>query len=717
MTDALASLGLMALLTSGRLNDWIAGPIVVGMLAAITLPERFLKDNRLTQFAMVTSVVLLLVQMLRLGSGTDILEAAVEFAAALQVIRVLTREGAAHDQQIILLALLHLIAGAVVGGGLAYGACFLAFLVVAPGALVLSHLRREVEGNYQQGARDRTGLPVDVPRILRSRRVVSRQLLVFTCSLSIPIFLFTALLFVLFPRVGLSLFLINPGAGTRVVGFAEEVNLGRVGTIRSDPTIVMRVFPATVPSPAPQRLGLYLAGAKFDEYDGRAWRRTQSGRQLADQVAGSFRLGFPVGQPQKNRMRIDLEPISPQVLFLPEQVLTFTLHPPDSALPDHREPGIFVDGEEIYSYEGGDGQGLRYFVQQADLMGRRPLHPVPAHRHRYLGLPPKLSDKVAALARRWAPEGLAPFEAARAIERRLRIDYTYDLSSPSGSSANPLEHFLFESKRGHCEYYSTAMAMMLRTLDIPSRNVTGFVGGTYNRFGEFYAVRQADAHSWVEALLPKRGWVRFDPTPPAGALPDAHPGAISTIREMLEALSQRWDRHVVGYDLNQQVSLWRDIVRKYRGFQPKSSSRSGATPSPKRIGLALFGVLLLGGSLYLYYRTRTKRDEDDNPPDAETVARLQAAALYQKLELVMAKRGIPRAVGIPPWRHASSIADADHPDAEEVLELTERYLTARFGGAPLDAEQQRDYLSRVRRLQSADQNHPPASAPSPLSAT
>ncbi len=104
---------------------------------------------------------------------------------ALQIIRLATRRGAAHDQQVIVLALLHLIAGTVLGGGLGYGLCFVGFLVVAPGALVLSHLRREVEGNYRQGARDRTGLPVDVPRILRSRRVVGQPFLLVTCSLAV----------------------------------------------------------------------------------------------------------------------------------------------------------------------------------------------------------------------------------------------------------------------------------------------------------------------------------------------------------------------------------------------------------------------------------------------------------------------------------------------------------------------------------------------------
>src|SRR5690606_23657166 len=102
---------------------------------------------------------------------------------------------------------------------------------------------------------------------------------------------------------------------------------------------------------------------------------------------------------------------------------------------------------------------------------------------RYLSLPPGMTERVAALARRWAGDATQPLEIAARIEEQLRTEYRYDLESPSGSTPNPLEHFLFESKRGHCEFYSTAMAVMLRTLGVPSRNVTGFIGGTSNRFG------------------------------------------------------------------------------------------------------------------------------------------------------------------------------------------------------------------------------------------
>src|SRR5262249_31060568 len=150
----------------------------------------------------------------------------------------------------------------------------------APGALVLSHLRREVEGNYRQGARDRTGLPVDVPRILRSRRVVGRGFLLSTSLLAVPIFVFTGALFILFPRVGLSLLLLNHQHSVRMVGFSDRVDLGEVGVLRQDPTIALRFEVPDIADPPP-KMTLRLRGTAFDWYNGRAWSRTierQSGR-------------------------------------------------------------------------------------------------------------------------------------------------------------------------------------------------------------------------------------------------------------------------------------------------------------------------------------------------------------------------------------------------------------------------------------------------------
>src|SRR5690606_11660022 len=194
----------------------------------------------------------------------------------------------------------------------------------APGALVLSHLRREVEGNYRQGARDRTGLPVDVPRILRSRRVVSRRFLTITCALSIPIFLFTALLFVLFPRVGLSLLLLNQNRSERMVRFSDRVDLGKVGRLRSDPTIAVRVFLKDLPEPPAPRLPLYLRGTAFDTYDGLSWSRDRS-QVSAAQYGERVWIAPPHSPLGEELMTLDLEPIKPPVVFLPSNTAAFDL--------------------------------------------------------------------------------------------------------------------------------------------------------------------------------------------------------------------------------------------------------------------------------------------------------------------------------------------------------------------------------------------------------
>src|SRR5450755_1665683 len=262
MTDSLAALGLLALVTSGELNHWLTVAIRLGMDVAVAIPESFQDRPFARRVGVVLPLALFGVQAVRLFLNANLLETAVEFAAGLQVIRLATRRGAAHDQQVIVLALLHLIAATVLGSGLAYGLCFLGFLVVAPGALVLSHLRREVEGNYRQGARDRTGLPVDVPRILRSRRVVGRGFLAATCLLSVPILVFTTALFVLFPRIGLSLLLLSHPRAGRMIGFSEHVDLGDVGVLRDDPTVALRFEVKDMPTP-PSRLTLRLRGTAF----------------------------------------------------------------------------------------------------------------------------------------------------------------------------------------------------------------------------------------------------------------------------------------------------------------------------------------------------------------------------------------------------------------------------------------------------------------------
>ena len=715
MTDALATLGVLAVVSTASLTPWTNLLLVVGLAAAIAVPDGWQSRPALRHFATIAPLTLLLVQGARLLAGRSPLDVAVEFAALLQIIRLATRRGAAHDQQIIVLALLHFVAGTVLGGSLTYGICFLGFLIVAPGALVLSHLRREVEGNYRQGARDRTGLPVDVPRILRSRRVVGRGFLGATCLLSVPILLFTTALFILFPRVGLSLLLLNHPHAGRMIGFSEHVDLGDVGVLRDDPTIALRFEVKDLPTP-PARLTLRLRGTAFDAYDGRAWQRTGRDLHAAEHgLEGSdvYPL-FRSPDPARDRViSFDLEPIDPPVVFLPPRAVALRAKPQNQILLG--EPLTIQRGaEDELRYSGSDVRGLRYDVYLAGdsevlveaLSG--------IDRARYLALPPGLPPRVVDLVHLWTDALPTPEAKARAIEERLRREYGYDLRSPSQGAPEPVDDFLFVSKRGHCEFFSTAMALMLRAVGVPSRNVTGFVGGTWNRFGHYYAVREGDAHSWVEAYIDhsnRSGWTTFDPTPPSGAQPLELPnGPYYWIRDLLEAVSQRWNTYVVNYDLHKQVRLFDEVSHGYERFRSRTGLDTGPIGRLTRAPVLVAALLALAALGYFVWRRRRRSLDGriQSPAKRLEDARAQsAAALYRALETALQVQGITRAPSTPPLRHAVELGTQRHPLATEIHALTLLYLEARFGGMPLTEPIRRDFERRVRDVRAYRAQHGP----------
>ena len=725
MTDALAALGVLAVVSTASLGPWTNAFLVVGLAISIAIPESWQGRPALRHIATIGPLLLLLAQGGRLLAGSSPLDVAVEFAAVLQIVRLATRRGAAHDQQIIVLALLHFVAGTVLGGGLTYGLCFLGFLVIAPGALVLSHLRREVEGNYRQGARDRTGLPVDVPRILRSRRVVGRGFLAATCLLSVPILLFTTTLFVLFPRVGLSLLLLNHPHAGRMIGFSERVDLGDVGVLRDDPTIALRFEVKDLPDP-PTRLTLRLRGTAFDTYDGHAWGRSQHElRAAGDGIDNAYAI-FRAPDPARDRVvSFDLEPIEPPVVFLPPRAVALRVRPQNQILLG--EPLSLQRGpEDDLRYIGSDSRGLRYDVYIAGEHEILVQALSPADRSRYLALPTNLPSRIADLAHQWTDDIPTIEGKAHAIEEHLRKDYGYDLHSPSGGKPQPVDDFLFVSRRGHCEFFSTAMAVMLRSLGIPSRNVTGFVGGTWNRFGKYYAVREGDAHSWIEAYIddPQHpSWQTFDPTPASGAQPEEREGTWAYMRDLVEALSQKWNNYVVGYDLRKQVRIFDELTRSYERFRSRAGVNRGGLMDKLTRGPVVAGAILLLVALgYVAWRRRRRAtlrgpEEPRKPPDVRVET---AAALYRTLETALQSLGITRAPSTPPLRHAEDLRSRKHPLGEEVVALTTVYLAARFGGSSLDDRGKRDFEKRVKEIRafrsgqlSAVSGQPIQSAPPP----
>jgi len=196
----------------------------------------------------------------------------------------------------------------------------------------------------------------------------------------------------------------------------------------------------------------------------------------------------------------------------------------------------------------------------------------------YLHLP-DLDPKIADLARQLTSTATNNYDRATAIQNYLRGNFRYTLDPPAIDPKDPMVSFLFKSKSGYCEYFAAAMAVMLRTLNIPSRLVNGFQTGSFNRIGKDFVVRARDAHSWVEVYFPRYGWITFDPTPA-----DPNPIRAGAWDDYVDALNLFWTEWVVNYDFTHQVRLARQMEQTSRNFQQEFMDR---TEQLKRRGVRM----------------------------------------------------------------------------------------------------------------------------------
>jgi hypothetical protein len=267
---------------------------------------------------------------------------------------------------------------------------------------------------------------------------------------------------------------------------------------------------------------------------------------------------------------------------------------------------------------------------------------------------------------------------------------------------DPLAHFLFERKKGHCEYFASSMAVMLRTVGIPSRVVTGFQSGVYNPITHMQVVRASDAHSWVEAWIAGRGWTTYDPTPfdpSAGAA-----GVMARLSLFFDAAEQFWQDWVVSYDLDRQVVLasrmdesarrvrfnWFDDAKAWFGNAAHASA--GYAPSAAVGGGLILLIALYGGAIARWWRGRLRVRRLVR---GEGVAS-DATLLYQRMLRLLARRGIQK----PPWLTPGEFARV-LPRSEVsglVHDLTAFYNEFRFGGRRDVAPQMMQLLERLEKM-------------------
>jgi hypothetical protein len=270
--------------------------------------------------------------------------------------------------------------------------------------------------------------------------------------------------------------------------------------------------------------------------------------------------------------------------------------------------------------------------------------------------------------------------------------------------ADPLSTFLFARKKGHCEYFASAMAVMLRTLGIPSRVVTGFLGGVYNPMTGWQVVRASDAHSWVEAWLPRRGWVTFDPTPADPAPPSASLWGRAGL--VLDAADQFWQDWVVGYDFEHQITLAARMQESGRNFHfpwfgDAVAQMETGVRAARAYVVEVLAVFALAALAILYGPTLLRKLRADlrvrraQRGDAQAS---DATLLYERMLRVLERRGLQK----PPWLTPAEFAHV-LPASELAMlveDLTGAYNQFRFGGRRDAAPRMVRLLRRIETLES-----------------
>ena len=316
----------------------------------------------------------------------------------------------------------------------------------------------------------------------------------------------------------------------------------------------------------------------------------------------------------------------------------------------------------------------------------------------YLALPP-LGERVLALAKEATRGARGDYEKAKALEDYLSKNYGYTLKLGRFRGQDPVEGFLFDFKEGNCEYFATSMALMLRAIGIPSRLVTGFVRGEWNQFGRYFVVRKEDAHAWVEAYIPGRGWVSFDPTPRPPYIERAPYPFLVAFLQYLDFLKMRWNRFIIDYSAADQIKALSEMRR--RSFRLKADfnrylmhlSKLGLPKVVTRtVPLILLAAFLIVGARLLKRRGRP------------AVAPIRPEVrFYRDFLHLLARYGRAKPAGMTPYEFAKQLNREGIGEAEW---LTLTYYSVRYGLVTLTPQDQQMVKGALKRLRKKLKIHP-----------
>ena len=690
----------LALVMSGELSDLVVAASIVGIIASWWWEAPRVRVERWTKVWSALGLAVFAYSVFSFIAGGDLVLIGAELLLFLLVAKLFGRRTSRDYQQVYVLSFLMLVAATVLNSEFSFGVFFLGFVVASTWALILIHLRREMEDNFLvRHADGAASQPVQVGRLLASRRIVGPGFFAGTGLVSLVVFAGAALLFLAVPRIGFGLFFAKSRGGVHLTGFSDGVRLGGHGVIKNDDTVVMRV---EVSGGYGGRRAPYLhwRGAAFDRYAHGQWTRSPEAPDTIRQFhRGVHHLMYDRGRNipfaeleaqlgQTVRQEIYLEPLGYDVLFGASMPVAFRIDT-GGRTPRWRD-------ERNDEFRFPHSAGIKYTVfSDPDPPPARVLRAargeLPPGYGVYLQVPPEIGSEVRDLAMDITRGHHSDYDKAIAVEAWLRENLTYPLEMVSPGGREPLEFFLLERKKGHCEYFSSAMAILLRLAEVPTRNVNGFLGGEWNEYSDYIAVRAGDAHSWVEVYLRGVGWVTFDPTPSASVdqLGRGGGGLLDRLRRMTDTLRFKWFKWIIEYDLDRQLGFFRRIGSLFRGGASKAFGARwrGVREWAKsnRLAAALTTGGLVAAVLAVVLIRRRRRGRGDGGQRAtHRRERDPVAQSYLATARTLGRRGFPRGPSVTPREHADSLAGAGAPGAAALAELTELYYTAEWSGRPSD---------------------------------
>ncbi|MGB8065242.1 MAG: DUF3488 and transglutaminase-like domain-containing protein [Candidatus Sulfotelmatobacter sp.] len=616
------------------------------------------------------------------------------------VVRMFSLRRERDHVTLAILAFLMVLASAVLTVDSIFLFAFATFMLMAVTTFVLMEMRRSgqdanIEARHSSDPQEHRHLAFALVRIAP--------------ALMIMILMCGAALFFIMPRLSAG----NLGGysyGTDFsAGFSNHVQLGQIGEIQQSNSVVLHV---KIDGDTIGRYDLHWRGVALANFDGHGWSSPQEQVLLQPQSNNSFAIPSLDGArisaasraepPNLVHYRVLMEPIGTNVFFLAPWARRVS--------GDYRL--LAADsGGAIYDFDSR--RAISHYEAISDIATPSPVELRTAGRgypalilNTYLSLP-VLDPRIHQLAVQVTKSADNDYDKAARIELYLKTRYGYTLVLPRTAEADPVANFLFVRKQGHCEYFASSMAVMLRTLGIPARVVNGFRSDEFNDLTGSYVVRAKDAHAWVETYFPGYGWQTFDPTPSGNGT--GTPQGWGRLALYVDAMASFWSEWIISYDSSHQYVLGQAAVNGSRGawenarrwarkhysamLQWARQTQGRVQHSPGRwavLGLGIALALVLLGNMSRLVRAMYEKWLAAHPEHSPE----QSAALwYQRMARILARRGMKKSKAQTAQEFARNIEDARL--RQPVARFTDVYESARFGNSSEDARRLEELYEEV----------------------